>query len=115
MGGWYACPRLLRSPGCCLGQCVIHAHRSMPHGHGHGHGIHRPCIMRDKTGASPYSTALLAVARTGMEKLVRIFDLEKPAAEPLKLPPAHSGIRSVNFIQNDNTIICSYVDKPGIG
>ncbi|PNW83005.1 hypothetical protein CHLRE_06g302750v5 [Chlamydomonas reinhardtii] len=55
------------------------------------------------------------LATGGMEKLVRIFDLEKPAAEPLKLPPAHSGIRSVNFIQNDNTIICSYVDKPGLG
>lgn len=58
---------------------------------------------------------VLLVFREGMEKLVRIFDLEKPAAEPLKLPPAHSGIRSVNFIQNDNTIICSYVDKPGLG
>ncbi|GLC47358.1 hypothetical protein PLESTB_000167100 [Pleodorina starrii] len=51
----------------------------------------------------------------GMEKIVRIYDLERPDAEPLKLPAAQAGIRSVNFIQDDNLVICSHADKPGIG
>lgn len=46
---------------------------------------------------------------------MRIYDLEKPESEPIKLPAGQAGIRSVNFIQNDNLVICSYVDKPGIG
>ncbi len=47
--------------------------------------------------------------------MLRIYDLGRPEAEPAKLPAAPAGIRSCNFVQNDNTIVCSYADKPGIG
>ncbi|PNG99836.1 Serine-threonine kinase receptor-associated protein [Tetrabaena socialis] len=62
-----------------------------------------------------FSHASTRLATGGMEKTVRIFDLEKPEAEPMKLPPAAVGIRSVNFIQDDKTLLCAYVDKPGVG
>jgi hypothetical protein len=53
-----------------------------------------PCTYQ----SSALSVVLLAAA-AGMEKVLRIFDLEKPDADPLKFPAAQSGIRSVNFIQ----------------
>lgn len=51
----------------------------------------------------------------GMEKTLRIYDLNQPDAAPLQVPGAPAGLRSCNFIQNDNAILCSYVDKPHMG
>lgn len=51
----------------------------------------------------------------GHEKLVRIFDLEKPDAEPQLLPEAPDKVRGVAFLQDDKLLLTSYIDKPGIG
>jgi serine-threonine kinase receptor-associated protein len=49
-----------------------------------------------------------------MEKLVRIYDLERPDAEPRKLEGAAKGIRNVTWAQNDSLIITTQQDTPGI-
>lgn len=51
----------------------------------------------------------------GHEKLVRIFDLEKPEVEPEILPHAPDRVRGVAYIQDDKLLLTSYIDKPGIG
>ena len=53
--------------------------------------------------------------RAGHEKVIRIFNLERPDAEALAMPAATSAIRTINFIQNDTMIVCSYSDEPGLG
>eukprot|EP00232_Nephroselmis_pyriformis_P000529 CAMPEP_0182905022 /NCGR_PEP_ID=MMETSP0034_2-20130328/32586_1 /TAXON_ID=156128 /ORGANISM="Nephroselmis pyriformis, Strain CCMP717" /LENGTH=344 /DNA_ID=CAMNT_0025040323 /DNA_START=122 /DNA_END=1156 /DNA_ORIENTATION=+ len=51
----------------------------------------------------------------GMEKLVRIFDLGKPAAEPLVMEGAMaSGIRCAVWHQNDSLLVTSCSDTPGM-
>jgi len=51
----------------------------------------------------------------GHEKLVRIFDLEKPDTEPEVLQEAPDKVRGVAFLQDDKLLLTSYIDKPGIG
>ncbi len=51
----------------------------------------------------------------GFERLVRIFDLEKPEVEPEILPEAPDRVRGVAFLQDDKLLLTSYIDKPGLG
>ncbi len=50
----------------------------------------------------------------GMEKLIRIFDCNQPEAEPTVIQGAVSNIRCSAWIQSDNLILTSYLDKPNI-
>ena len=50
----------------------------------------------------------------GHEKLLRIYDLEKPDAEPEVLPTAPDKLRSVAFLHGDQQLLTSYIDKPGM-
>ena len=51
----------------------------------------------------------------GMEKMLRIFDVEQPDAAPQELPKAESGIRSALFLKGDQLILTAYADAKGIG
>ena len=51
---------------------------------------------------------------TGHEKLIRLYDLEKPESAPEVLPVAPDRIRSAAFLQNDQLLLSSYIDKPGV-
>ena len=50
----------------------------------------------------------------GHEKLLRIYNLEKPDAEPEVLPTAPDKLRSVAFLHGDQQLLTSYIDKPGM-
>lgn len=50
----------------------------------------------------------------GMEKIIRVYDLEKPTEAPEQLASQPSGIRCLSFLQHDNLLMCSYTDKNGI-
>lgn len=49
-----------------------------------------------------------------MEKILRIFDLERPDAPPQQLTGATKGFRNVAFVQNDTLLITTQQDTPGI-
>lgn len=51
----------------------------------------------------------------GMEKVVRIFDVERTDAAPQMFPEGPSGIRNVLLLQRDQLAVTSWADKPGIG
>ncbi|MEW5313656.1 MAG: hypothetical protein WDW38_005204 [Sanguina aurantia] len=51
----------------------------------------------------------------GMEKVIRIYDLARPDQAPQQLAGAPSGIRSLTWLQGDQTLLCSFTDKPGVG
>jgi hypothetical protein len=48
-----------------------------------------------------------------MEKLVRVFNVERPEAAPQMLPEAPAGIRSVNFLADD-TLLTTCVETPNL-
>jgi hypothetical protein len=50
-----------------------------------------------------------------MEKVVRIFDVERTDAAPQMFPEGPSGIRNVLLLQRDQLAVTSWADKPGIG
>ena len=50
----------------------------------------------------------------GHEKLIRIYDLEKPDSEPDVLPTAPDKIRSAVFTNNDQQLLTSYIDNSGV-
>lgn len=54
------------------------------------------------------------LATGGMEKLVRIYDLERPDAPPLQLAGAAKGIRNCAWVQGDSLIITTQQDTPGV-
>lgn len=49
-----------------------------------------------------------------MEKIIRIFDLNKPEADPFCLGGSESGIRCALFGRNDNILLTSCVDHSGV-
>lgn len=51
----------------------------------------------------------------GMEKIIRIFDLNQPDTAPATFPVAPANLRGCTFIQNDTALLVSYVDKPSLG
>ena len=50
----------------------------------------------------------------GAERLLRIFDLQRPEAPPLTLPPAHDNIRCATWALNNTVLLVSYLDKPNV-
>ncbi|KIZ04267.1 serine-threonine kinase receptor-associated protein [Monoraphidium neglectum] len=70
----------------------------------HGH-IVRCCSFADS------STRL---ATGGMEKLVRIYDLERPDAAPQQLSGAAKGIRNVVWVHGDSLVLTTQQDTPGL-
>lgn len=57
---------------------------------------------------------MLLCCSPGHEKLIRIFDLKKPDSEPEVLPVAPDKIRGAAFLNNDQLLLTSYIDKPGV-
>lgn len=50
----------------------------------------------------------------GPERLLRIFDLSRPDAEPTVLSSAPDNIRNAIWSQDNSSILVSYIDRPGI-
>lgn len=50
----------------------------------------------------------------GAEKLLRIFDLQRPEAAPQEMGPAPDNIRSTHWIGDNNLLLVSYIDKPNV-
>ena len=48
----------------------------------------------------------------GHEKVVRVFDLQRPDAAPATLPPALDALRALIFLPGNQLLLASYVDKP---
>jgi hypothetical protein len=49
-----------------------------------------------------------------MEKLVRIYDLERPDAAPQQLSGAAKGIRNVVWVHGDSLVLTTQQDTPGL-
>lgn len=50
----------------------------------------------------------------GVEKLIRVFDLQRPDADPALLPAAPDSVRSLHFLPGNALVLASYVDKPNV-
>jgi serine-threonine kinase receptor-associated protein len=55
-----------------------------------------------------------AILQAGMEKKIRIFNLDSPDSSPEEYSEQASGIRSLTWLQDDNLLLCSLTDKPGL-
>lgn len=55
-----------------------------------------------------------ACVSPGMEKLIRVYDLDK-VDSPDMYPAQEVGIRGLQWLLDDTTLLCTYSDKPGIG
>ena len=51
----------------------------------------------------------------GYEKKLRLYDLDKMDAEPFVIEGAPDKIRCIAWHQDDNLLLTSYIDNPGIG
>lgn len=54
------------------------------------------------------------LATGGQEKVIRIYDVDK-VEEPDLFPAQSHSIRCLAWLADDNTMLCSYSDLPGIG
>ncbi|KAJ9523158.1 WD40-repeat-containing domain protein [Haematococcus lacustris] len=54
------------------------------------------------------------LATGGMEKMVRIYDLDKTDQAPELYPAQASGLRCMAWLNNDNLLLCSFTDKNGM-
>lgn len=50
----------------------------------------------------------------GAEKLIRIFDLERPDADPVIIGGAPATVRISLFHENDTTILAAFNDNTGV-
>ncbi|KAL4855971.1 Serine-threonine kinase receptor-associated protein [Chlorella vulgaris] len=50
----------------------------------------------------------------GAEKLLRIFDLQRPDAAPMELSKAHDNIRVTHWVADNKQLLVSYLDKPNV-
>lgn len=51
-------------------------------------------------------------AGAGLEKVVRVFDLQRPDATPAQFAPAPDSLRTLVFLPGNQLLLASYVDKP---
>ena len=49
-----------------------------------------------------------------MEKVLRIYDLERPDAAPQQLLGTDKGIRNIEWVHNDSMILTTQQDTPGL-
>jgi serine-threonine kinase receptor-associated protein len=61
-----------------------------------------------------FSHAGSKLATGGMEKVLRLYDLEKPDAEPAKLLGATNGIRNSAWLAGDTLMLTTCNDTPGV-
>ncbi|CAG9466827.1 unnamed protein product [Pedinophyceae sp. YPF-701] len=54
------------------------------------------------------------VATGGMEKKIRVFDVNSPGSDPLEIPALPGSIRSLAWCQDDNLLLATLSDTPGI-
>ncbi len=54
------------------------------------------------------------IIHTGMDKVVRVYDLAQPDAPPQKSGETIDKLRCVVFCQDDNLLLVSYIDKPNL-
>jgi serine-threonine kinase receptor-associated protein len=50
----------------------------------------------------------------GAEKLLRVYDLARPEAEPAALPAAPDALRHVAWAANNSQLLVSYLDRAGV-
>lgn len=50
----------------------------------------------------------------GYEKLIRLYDLERPEAPPQEISGSPDKIRTASLHPQDNVLLTAFVDKPGI-
>jgi WD40 repeat protein len=50
----------------------------------------------------------------GMEKILRVYDLNRPDAAPKELAKSPASIRTVAWLHNDQTILSSCTDTGGV-
>lgn len=50
----------------------------------------------------------------GHEKLIRVFDVQRPDAPAFEFASAANAVRCASWIQSDNLLLTSYIDLPGI-
>ncbi|GAX82679.1 hypothetical protein CEUSTIGMA_g10105.t1 [Chlamydomonas eustigma] len=74
------------------------------------HEFSHPHIVR----TTSFSMHTDKLATGGHDKLIRIFDLGAPEAAPQMLPQTPSAVRNVVWLQEDNILICTLLDTPGI-
>jgi serine-threonine kinase receptor-associated protein len=72
---------------------------------------HKHIVRTCSFERGPTATRLLT---GGAEKLLRIFDLARPEADPLTLPAAPDNIRCAAWAHNNTVLLVSYLDKTGI-
>jgi hypothetical protein len=77
---------------------------------GRGNGQHLLYMCSAKQGAVVPCVYVPGCA--GLEKLIRVFDLQRPDGEPACLGPATDSLRSLLFMPGNNLLLASYVDKP---
>lgn len=67
-------------------------------------------VVRSVAFSHGESSAQLATG--GLEKVVRVFDLQRPDAEPSLLPASPDSVRNLLYMPGNQLLLASYVDKP---
>lgn len=67
-----------------------------------------------RTAAFAHGPTAPQLVTGGPEKLLRIFDLGQPSSAPVEIAGAPDSIRCAAWIDNNNSLVVSYLDKPGL-
>lgn len=67
-----------------------------------------------RTAAFERGVTAVRLLTGGAEKLLRIFDLNRPELAPQELPMAHDKIRCAAWAHDNSVLLVSYLDKPNI-
>lgn len=74
-------------------------------------------LQRDRRARAPLAPSPQPhpPQNTGQEKLLRLFEVERPEAEPQQLPGSPAGIRAAVFVgPSDALLVTSAADTPGL-